>query len=86
MCFPWHMARRTTLTVENDRTWKLLLIWTVGLETKLVNEGKVFRIVVLDVADTIDLYNLEVRVGHDGIICVHLRSRTTFDVAQCKKE
>ena len=48
------MARRATFTVENDLIWKLLII--VGLEPRFVNKGDVFRIVVLDVADTIGLF------------------------------
>ena len=78
------MARRTTFTVENDLIWKLLII--VGLEPRFVNKGGVFRIVVLDVAGTIGLYYLEVGIGHGGLIRVHWRSSTPFDVAQCKEE
>ena len=70
------MARRGPITVLVK---KLLIL--IDLKPRFTNKGDIFRIVVLDVADTIDLYNLEVSIGRGGFICVTSRGSTPFIAA-----
>ena len=70
------MARRGPITV----VVKELLI-RIDLEPGFANNRDAFRNVVLNVVNTVDLYNLNVGISRGGFIGVNSRGSASFNAA-----